>query len=337
MSTAQNTYFDQYEALDSRVNHLNVPETGGVVTIDHYAYNILEVDAAITCTLESVNAIPVGVEVLVIAQASCTVNSQSLSSGEHVVFKVTKDSNGDKQWVITSWSTTLTSTSFLDDAELTFGTGSDAVVGWETGDADNHTLVIGLGDSNQALHITDKAAIATDWAVSADTHPTLYIHSNTTPATDYITIGAHDGTSATINVVGGTTLSFDIGGTTIANLTASGIQLQDDDAVIFGTGSDASILFDGTDTIFDTATGSTIDFQINSAEIASVQVTGLAVGAYVVAGSTAGDNQLTLQSTGTAPTGTGADVGHLYADFETDDDELFWLSGTVGTATQLTT
>ena len=172
-----------------------------------------------------------------------------------------------------------------DDFDLVLGAGSDAVMRWSDGDADNHSLAIGLGDSNQALHITDKAAIATDWNVAANTHPNVYIHSNTTPATDYLRIGDHDGTEADIDLVGGTSLALKIAGT----------------------------------------------------EYASLRVTGLAVGTYVVAGTDAGTDQLTLKSTGTAPTGTGANVGHLYADYETDDDELFWLSGTVGTATQLTT
>jgi hypothetical protein len=68
-----------------------------------------------------------------------------------------------------------------------------------------------------------------------------------------------------------------------------------------------------------------------------VKSTGIYVGAYVSAGVEPGTNQITLQSTGTAPTGTGANVGHIYVDYETDDDELFFLSGTNGTVTQLTT
>jgi hypothetical protein len=127
-------------------------------------------------------------------------------------------------------------------------------------------------------------AIATDWARSAGTHPELAVHSNTTPATDYLSIGNHDGTTATIDVVGGTTLAFDIAGTNYASVVA----------------------------------------------------TGVAVGTYVAAG-TAGTDQVTIKATGTAPASTGANVGHLFADFETDDEELFWLSGTVGTSTQLTT
>lgn len=110
-----------------------------------------------------------------------------------------------------------------DATDAKFGTGEDAVVRWSTGDASNHALVIGLGDSNQALHITDKAAVATDWNVSADTHPTVYVHSNTTPATDYITIGAHDGTTAHINIAGGTTISLDIAGTAALTVAAAAI------------------------------------------------------------------------------------------------------------------
>jgi hypothetical protein len=63
-------------------------------------------------------------------------------------------------------------------------------------------LVIGLADANQALHIVDKSAIGTDYNVVADTHPSLYIHSDTTPATDYIKIW-HDATNGFINVASG--------------------------------------------------------------------------------------------------------------------------------------
>jgi hypothetical protein len=104
--------------------------------------------------------------------------------------------------------------SLNDDIDLVFGTGLDAQFRWSTGDASNHSLVLALGDSNQALHISDVGAVATDWNVSADTHPTVYIHSNTTPATDYLLVGAHDGTSAYINVAGGTTLNLQAAGVT---------------------------------------------------------------------------------------------------------------------------
>lgn len=182
---------------------------------------------------------------------------------------------------------TIVATAFnllIDNFDLSLGAGSDASLLWSTGDANNHSLVLALGNSNQAVHITDQGAKATDWNVSAASNPELFIHSNTTPDMDYVRIGDHDGTEADIDLVGGTSLALKIGGT----------------------------------------------------QYASLRVTGLAVGTYVAA-ATPGTDQLTLRSTGTVPASTGANVGHLFADFESDDDELFWLSGTVGTVTQLTT
>lgn len=109
----------------------------------------------------------------------------------------------------------------IDDYPFTIGSGVDAQLLWSTADATNHTTVLALGDANQALHITDKGAKATDWNVSADSDPTLYIHSNTTPATDYLLIGGHDGTTAGIDVVGGTTLDLRIAGSDVVVLTAT--------------------------------------------------------------------------------------------------------------------
>jgi len=89
-----------------------------------------------------------------------------------------------------------------DAVDFTFGASDDAVIRWSTGDASNHSFVIGLADANQAVHITDKTAVATDWDVVADTHPSLYIHSDTTPATDYIKIW-HDATDGFIDSASG--------------------------------------------------------------------------------------------------------------------------------------
>lgn len=100
-----------------------------------------------------------------------------------------------------------------DDEAIALGAAADAQILWSTGDASNHTTVFALGDSNQALHITDVGAKATDWNVAADTHPTVYVHSNTTPATDYLKIGGHDGSAAWgADMVGGGTLNFGFDG-----------------------------------------------------------------------------------------------------------------------------
>jgi hypothetical protein len=101
-----------------------------------------------------------------------------------------------------------------DVGELMFGgaVGGDVNLLWSDADATNHSFVIALDNTGQQAHITDKAAKATDWARSAGTHPELAIHSNTTPITDYLAIGNHDGTNASIDMVGGTGLDFAIDG-----------------------------------------------------------------------------------------------------------------------------
>ena len=110
-----------------------------------------------------------------------------------------------------------------DAGTVFFGAASDAGIRWSTGDADNHALVLAVGQSNQVLHVAEAADIALDWAVSANAADAeVRIHSSTTPATDYITIGRHTGTTADIDVVGGTTLNFQIAGTTQGHIDACG-------------------------------------------------------------------------------------------------------------------
>lgn len=376
------------------------PGASGTISIERDKGNecICEIvtAAAESRALPAVTGLPVGQRLFISLQTdggdltitgAATGNVTLDDAGEVALFYIS-DAGGTKQWNQLIAVSSITAAAFADNVAANWGTGNDFQILFSTGDASNHTAVIALDNTSQQLHVTDVGAKATDWARSAGTHPEIAIHSNTTPITDYLAIGNHDGTTAFYNVVGGTTGAFQIGGTTAFTYDAGGINFADSIGVAFGTGDDASILWDatnlvydvdtgvhdftvatttvvqisasgldladsvpirlgtgndftilfnGTDTILDAAVGGTIDFQLASAEIASVQATGLACGTYVAAGTAAGTDQLTLQSTGTAPTGTGANVGHLYADFETDDDELFWLSGTGGTASQLTT
>jgi len=130
-----------------------------------------------------------------------------------------------------------TGTPLLDDETLVFGTGSDAKILWSDADANNHSLVIGVGDSNQSLHITDLGAIGTDWDISATTHPNVYIHSNTDPANEYLRLGSHDATSAEIDVVGGTTLKLMIAGTSELSLTSTALAPTTSDGSALGTAS----------------------------------------------------------------------------------------------------
>jgi len=136
----------------------------------------------------------------------------------------------------------------LGDANnLIFGAGCDFQLRWSTADCSNHAAVIGVGDTSQQLHITDAAAIATDWVRSAGTHPELSIHSNTTPVSDYLAIGNHDGTTATIDVVGGTTLSLDIAGSVELTVTSAGLNLPANSDINFTgtTGTNDIVLVNG--------------------------------------------------------------------------------------------
>jgi len=165
------------------------------------------------------------------------------------------------------WSSTITTDRiYEDDIDIELGTGSDAIIRWSTGDADNHSFSIGLGDSNQSIHFTDKAAIATDWNVSAETHPTIYVHSNTTPATDYIRIGAMDGTNAILDIVGGTTWKVQVGGADQFTLTASAADFQDNSITTTGTLASGNLTVTGTGSTSSTMTVGT-DLTVTGGDI----------------------------------------------------------------------
>lgn len=110
-----------------------------------------------------------------------------------------------------------------DGTDLALGTSSVALLRFSAADASSPGVVLGLSDTNEQFHITDKAAIASDWNIADVVHPVVYIHSNTTPITDYLAIGAHDGTTCGVDVVGGTTFTIGIGGTPCATFIAGGV------------------------------------------------------------------------------------------------------------------
>ena len=75
--------------------------------------------------------------------------------------------------------------------------------------------------------------------MATEPDPQLFLHSDTTPITDYLRIGNHDGTTADIDVVGGTTLQLQIGGGLEAALTATALDIQDNNLLTTGTVIDA--------------------------------------------------------------------------------------------------
>lgn len=108
------------------------------------------------------------------------------------------------------------------------------------GDATGKQLAIALPTDYRVLHVASAADVETDWNVANPTHPTFYIHSETTPATDYISF-THDGTAGTISVAGGTlaingvtTLGLQVGGTEEVTLSAAALYPTTNDGSALG-------------------------------------------------------------------------------------------------------
>jgi hypothetical protein len=101
----------------------------------------------------------------------------------------------------------------------------------------------GTGTHSRQLHLLQSGNHGLDLAVAAEANPTFYIHSVTTPITDYLRVGAHDGTTAVVDVVGGTTLATQIDGTTAMSVTASALvfdQAANDTAIFSLRSSDVA-------------------------------------------------------------------------------------------------
>jgi len=207
------------------------------------------------------------------------------------------------------------------EGNMYFGIGTDFGIRWSTADASNHAAVIGIGDTSQQIHITDLAAIATDWARSAGTHPELAIHSNTTPITDYLAIGNHNGTTASIDVVGGTTLALAIAGNTELTVTASGLNVPANSDILFTgtTGTNDINLIDSVADALSIVRGST-DVIVFNTSTPSVTITpattitglitatsGINLGTVAAAGGDC-DKFLVLDSSGNVDYRTGAEV-----------------------------
>lgn len=106
---------------------------------------------------------------------------------------------------------------------------------WTVGDASNPSLALCVDNTSRQLHICEAQDADTDWDVAADTHPTVFVHSATAPATNYFTID-HDGTDLTLDVRSGN-LKFAFDGTDEFTLTTSALAPTTSDGSALGTSS----------------------------------------------------------------------------------------------------
>ena len=91
---------------------------------------------------------------------------------------------------------------------------------WTVGDEDVPALALVVDDASKLLHICEPDDADTDWALAAATHPTVCLHSATTPATKYIKM-YHDATNAYLDAVGATTLQLLVAGTEIGRFSTT--------------------------------------------------------------------------------------------------------------------
>ena len=222
-----------------------------------------------------------------------------------------------------------------DDGNFYLGNGVDVGHRWSTGDASNHAYVIGIGDTSQQMHITDLGAIATDWARSAGTHPELAIHSNTTPITDYMAIGNHDGTTGNIDVVGGTTLALKIAGNTEASITAAGLVLPACSDLSFtgSTGTNDIVLTNGLADALSITDGSADVVVVDTSTAGNVITMTSAVTVSNGLTSTAAANTLGATSFNDADV---TNVGDIALDSISADNNVINIAVTDNQATALT-
>jgi len=83
----------------------------------------------------------------------------------------------------------------------------------EIGDESNPTWSVVVGGTSFALHFVDPLNAGTDFAVSANTEPTLYVHGSSAAPTQYLKLS--------YNTISGTALQIEGVGTAIKLSNAS--------------------------------------------------------------------------------------------------------------------
>ncbi|ANS04549.1 hypothetical protein [uncultured Mediterranean phage] len=192
----------------------------------------------------------------------------------------------------------------LDDIPITFGTAApDAQIEWDTTQTVD-SLIVGLG-SGLILNVMERADMSTNWGISSQTNPTLYVHSaDATATTDFILL-THDQTNAVISAGSGV---LNLQSDTLISGTTPLLTVGDAGA------EDAQINFDGNATDFSWGLDDSADSLVWADETA--------LGT---------DNLLALPVVGTgtsvqraifygANTGTPADNDETYVSFHAEDD-----------------
>lgn len=134
---------------------------------------------------------------------------------------------------ISGGGTVTSTTKFNNDVDLAFGTTNAAATASRFRYSTAQTvdsLMLGLDETSRSLHICDYGDVAFNFATSAQTHPTLFLHSNAQSTTQFATL-SQTGTNLEIKNTGAA------GSTTVFTGGSSGTALQ--------SASDQNILVGG--------------------------------------------------------------------------------------------
>ncbi len=100
MPTAYNFLTTEYKSKQANRGVLEGPQSNDVIYLKQTNQGIVELASAGAFTLEPAAGVPVDVEVLVLAQASVSVNTVALVDGQFSRFRVVKNSSGANVWVV---------------------------------------------------------------------------------------------------------------------------------------------------------------------------------------------------------------------------------------------
>lgn len=149
--------------------------------------------------------------------------------------------------------------SYGDSAPLRFGSSLDAALEFNV-EQNVDALFLGLSSPANYLIVGEKGDMAYDFAHTAQTDPTIYVHSRNQSANQWISL-SHDGSNGVINVGTG---AVSIPGGIAASVTPSGMMSFTSGAAVTATSYQMGRDADGTNQLhFNTPTGASFEFSIN--------------------------------------------------------------------------
>lgn len=149
--------------------------------------------------------------------------------------------------------------SYGDNAPLRFGNSLDAGLEFDTSQTVDG-MIFGLGYPSNSIIFSEKNDINFDFAHTAQTDPTIFVHSHNQSATQWISM-SHDGTNGIINVGTG---AVTFPGGVAASLSPTGMMSFSSGVAVTAASYQVGRDADGTNQLhFNVPTGASFEFSVN--------------------------------------------------------------------------